>query len=311
MRGNKKIIFLMMFALFVLFGLNSVYALSNESVIANESLSLAMQDINILVQRDIPVNRVNEIYSDALQLYEAQVALEESGKIADYEIVIKYCEDIGKIKKDALNANDQLNVFVESYKETSKDANLSEMEGDYNEIVKSFNEERFEDTLKLIDGAYYKMSEIESSQTGLRLFYEATTASVKKWFIENWKNLVIGFVLLLIIYLITYKSLKRFRLKREIKSLVLKKAALNNLIKKLQKQYFSDNKISETEYNVKIERFKEMIRDVDRQIPLLNEKLAKLDYRNKPIENPLSSSNMLNNKDTKKVVGKYRKKKKM
>lgn len=59
----------------------------------------------------------------------------------------------------------------------------------------------------------------------------------------------------------------------------IQKGILSELIKKLQTNYFKDKKISETEYKVKLEAFKEMIRDLDRKIPLLREKLIKIGRR--------------------------------
>ena len=66
------------------------------------------------------------------------------------------------------------------------------------------------------------------------------------------------------------------KIKKEINALNVRKRTLNDLIKKLQKSYFGSKTMSETEYRVKLEKFKNMIRDVDRQIPLLNEELVKL-----------------------------------
>ena len=44
---------------------------------------------------------------------------------------------------------------------------------------------------------------------------------------------------------------------------------------KIQKDYFQEGKIPEGEYNIKTKKYAELIRDIDRQIPLLQEELAK------------------------------------
>ena len=48
-------------------------------------------------------------------------------------------------------------------------------------------------------------------------------------------------------------------------------------MKKLQSGYFKTKNISETEYYSKTDRFKEMVRDIDRQIPLLKEQLISVE----------------------------------
>jgi len=65
-----------------------------------------------------------------------------------------------------------------------KQANLSAMQDDYNAIILSFNQERFEDTLTLINKGYDDISNIQSSQTAVNAIYLATSRSVKDFFIQ-------------------------------------------------------------------------------------------------------------------------------
>jgi hypothetical protein len=43
-----------------------------------------------------------------------------------------------------------------------------------------------------------------------------------------------------------------------------------------QKNYFQFGTLPEGEYNIKIKKYAELVRDIDRQIPLLQEEMAKL-----------------------------------
>ena len=49
----------------------------------------------------------------------------------------------------------------------------------------------------------------------------------------------------------------------------------------VQKDYFQYGKIAEGEYNIKTKKFAELIRDIDRQVPLMQEELAKLNRTRK------------------------------
>ena len=59
------------------------------------------------------------------------------------------------------------------------------------------------------------------------------------------------------------------------------KKALNTLIQNMQKSYFKTKKLSETEYTIKLKKFKELIRDIDRQIIVLKEEMFKVKKKRK------------------------------
>ena len=141
--------------------------------------------------------------------------------------------------------------------------------------------ERYEKVDPFIDKAYEEIANIKASQTTLNLFYDATTQSIKKIFIKNWKVMsAVSF--LLIILLLTYRiKISKLLIRRKINKLILRKSILKKLIIDIQKQYFTDGSISEGMYTIKTKKFAELIRDVDRQIPLLQEEMTKLEWRKK------------------------------
>jgi len=63
--------------------------------------------------------------------------------------------------------------------------------------------------------------------------------------------------------------------------LMTQKKALNTLIQNIQKSYFKTKKLSKTEYTIKLKKFKELIRDIDRQIMVLKEEMFKTKRRKK------------------------------
>ena len=282
----RKITVLYLAALALILFLPINIALSNESINAQKAIEKAGNDIAEMQSKEIPILRVNESLTEAIQFYSGQVLLEENNKTGNYKLVMDNALKIEKIKEKAIKASDELKIFREAYENAKKENNLSSMESDYNEIELSFTEERFEDTLLLIDAAYNKISDLEASQTALKLFYDTTSRTLQQFFIDNWNSLLSGkfyksvyfyFFVFFILILIFWTTLKKLSVGSKMKHLMLQKATLNSLIKKMQYDYFKLKKISEIEYKVKTDRFKEMIRDIDRQIPLLKETLAKLD----------------------------------
>ena len=83
----------------MIFLINIVFALSNESIQANKLINQAEKDITEMQLRNIPINRVNESYQDAVQLYAAQTALERTSKKADFDLVIRYATNVNDVKK--------------------------------------------------------------------------------------------------------------------------------------------------------------------------------------------------------------------
>jgi len=55
--------------------------------------------------------------------------------------------------------------------------------------------------------------------------------------------------------------------------LEIRKDSIRNLTAKTQQDYFEKQDLSEITYKTRITKYAELIRDINRQIPLLNEKL--------------------------------------
>jgi len=286
MKSRYKILLLailigVLFLIFIQSSLAFSTTQSNESIQAKESLAQAEKGIFEMMEKNISIDRVNETYQEALQLYSAQFALEEKGSKANYKLIIEYASEIGSIKENALEANDKLKIFVETYQNAEKTTNLSEMQDDYNNILASFQDERFEDTPTLINQGYDRISEIQSSQTALNSFYLATSSTIKNFFRENWLGILIILSLTLFFVLIFWNNLKKLRMRMKFNHLMTQKKALNTLIQNIQKSYFKTKKLSKTEYTIKLKKFKELIRDIDRQIMVLKEEMFKTKRRKK------------------------------
>ncbi len=271
-----KIVFLFVFIIIIA---NVVDAYSNESIEASELIDFAKDCFTQMVEEGLPLSRANESLQDSIQLFSAQIALEDGKRTADYGLVRDYAEEVCLLRDKGIEAHDELEVFISEYEEISKNTNLSEFDDEYLAIVDSYNGERFEETIELIDLGYNRIYEIQSTQTAVNLFYTVTTRTIKDFFIENWKGLSIGGGIIIILLIVFWKGIKKIRVRTKLKSLMIEKKTLNQLIGKLQKSYFGTKDLSEIEYHVKLASFKEMIRDIDRQLPLLNTELLKLEKR--------------------------------
>lgn len=271
---SKRNIFV--FGVLVLFYFNLVYAATDNSINYSEMVLSAKANVDVIISKNLSFERISESYEECREYYLDQKELEELGRRTDYSKVIKFCNETSVIFANELEATDELAVFIDEYNSMNASFNLSSMDDTYNEIVSSYSSERFEDTLRLIPDGYSSLTLIQSSQTALNLFYSSTSLSIKNFFINNWKSLLITFFVIFSLWIVFRKQIKVWRLSSKIDSLEARKGIIKILMENLQKDYFSTKKISENEYNVKMKSFSEMTLDISRQTLLCQEELSKI-----------------------------------
>lgn len=266
---------------FAISKVKNLSAEANETKIAIENAKL---DIEEMIEAGFNVSRVNDTIIEAEQLYEAQLALEEKTGKANYYTILEKIKTVSEVKKLAFLVFDELKALETSMNEKiaiTLDANFSEATALFEQAKKEFYDERYEQCPELIEKAYKKATEAEAAASRLRAFYRATTATIGNFFKRNWKIIVSAAVIILVAYLILRNRFTILKIKRKIKKLELEKQVLYDLVKKAQKEYFELGKLSETNYRVKTKKFAELIRDIDRQIPLLKEELVKRKMKEK------------------------------
>lgn len=250
--------------------------------IAQNCLSESRLIIDSLNNSNISTIRFEDIYSTANGTYEAQVIILGKNKKADFRTVISYCEQIATLKETATEAIDGLDVFLEFYNETiNRQMDTSSIDKIVEQINGEISGERYENVLPLIDDGYNQISVVRSEQTALVLAYNATTKKLKDIIVENWLEILITICVLLILYLFYRTKISLWVLERRLKLLNVRRDSLRKLLGETQKSYFQYGKISENDYRVRVKNFSDLVRDIDRQIPLVQADIAKYSMRQK------------------------------
>jgi preprotein translocase subunit SecG len=269
------------FFLILLFLINSVLA-TNDSLESEQLLEQAERDYLVIEEKGLPLNKINDTLNDAKLLYYSQIALENSTNFyqkPDYKLVNEYAIKVSKLKELILKTNDELIVFLDIYSIASQESDLSDMDSEYDEIVRSFEEERFEDTLNMIPNGYNRISEIQASQTTLRIIYLTTSRSIKTFLYKYWFKIVIILFISALLLLIFWRTIRKYKLNKKLKNLKFEKESINELIKKAQKNYFKDSSLSQRQFKIKIKRFKEIERNIEIDIIQLKESLFKINKK--------------------------------
>lgn len=259
-------------------------SLSLEAQQINSSLSLLEKDMEKMAAEGFRINRYNDTLTEAYQLFEIQAALEKNGMETDYTRLYDKIGALTELKQNAYQAMDELKALELAINQ-SKIANLSLVLEIYDNAESELNSERYENCILAIDKAYKKMSELEAIQTKLKAFYEATSRGVWNFIKERWEIILAVTVLVIVLYLITYPKIKVKVLSVKIDRLERRKVAITNLIAKTQKDYFEEGKIPETVYLIRTKKYSEMIRDINRQIPLLREEIELTKKKRKETSN--------------------------
>ncbi len=257
-----------------------------EATSAYNSLVKANKSISELKERGLPHQEPSDLLEEGFDLYKNRVFVIKRGGEASFDKVLLLTDKIEKIKSDTFAVHDEL-VALETYLNKSRsemDVNLTPAFDLYSQAKKEFQDERLDKANSLIDKAYSKVSEITALSTKTKAIYSATAESLESFFEDYGKIIAIISVSVLILLFVFKKTIKHFRIKWRISHLRKKRAILNDLISEAQKDYFEDNQISEKEYNIRMKKYGELIRDVNRQIPMLVEELEVLKNKNKKSE---------------------------
>jgi len=269
---------------------------------AYDALQKAAGYMQEMASAGFSVIKVNDTITDATNLYNANLALEEKTGAADYSSVIDKVASIEGIKSDAFETYDELTALESKLKESAKNTNMSEAETIFEEAKKEFYDERYAQSSVLIETCYKKIIETEATSSRIRALYEASTKTLAGFFQRNGPTILIVLAVLLILFAIFKKRIYTHFIKRNIQRLGLEKEILGDLIKKAQTEYFQKATISEATYRVRINKFGELIRDINRRESILNIDLEGIHKKRGPIKRFLHNFGFFKTAEEKKAI---------
>ena len=271
---NLKLSLILLFGIIFL----SAIASAEENLTLQEQAKVCLGDsekiMGELIEAGFNVNRVNDTLAVASELYNGQLS-KLRVKDYDFSFVLIYCKEIKDTKEAAYIARDEFSALLRFYNGTFEE-NISVIDEMIDEIKNEIESERYEKVPPLIEQTYEKISEVQAEQTALRAFYEGTTKGLKRFFERNWIVVLISVGIAFILFLVYRKIVFVWIIERKIQGLELRKEKILDIIKGAQREYFQDGKMSEGIFNIKTKKLAELIRDIDRQIPMLKERLAEL-----------------------------------
>ena len=243
--------------------------------LAKDWIDNVKEDIAELEDLGLGIVRMGDILGEAEQSYEAQKALEDNQGIPNFKFVKENINIIEGIKDEAIEVSDEFAALTFYMDSLDESLNLSEAEVLLLQAKEEFSKERYTDTFLLIEQTYDKISYIESMSTTSAVIYTAATQTVTNFLKKYWQTILITLAIIVLLIIILHKRISIYKIKLKIRKLELEKKVLNELIADSQFKYFEEKTIPKETFNVRTNKFKELIRDINRRIPMLKEEIEK------------------------------------
>jgi predicted transcriptional regulator len=239
---------------------------------AQKALNASEKTIAEMQAQNFSVSMVNDTLQEALQIFTAQELINRSGGGADYSLVITKTNSIEEIRASALNAYDELVALEKTLAELTG-ADRQAVSQYFEEARAEFYNERYDNVKGKVDAVYQKISEQQALNTKVAAMLDASRKNIVGFFEANWMYLLSAAIVIVVIVSVTANRFLRYRITKKMRTLNMEKVVITELMKDTQRMYFEQAKISDDMYKVRIDKFEELMRDIDRQLPLLREEL--------------------------------------
>jgi hypothetical protein len=264
--------------LLIILSSSIVFAQEEEQNLTSRELAEICIEDSKQISKDLEedgfnVERIDDAVIQAEALYSDTIKKQQR----DFSLILKSCEELVVVKELAYNSRDDYQVLLRFYNETITEMmDSAELDAGIKQIAQEIENERYEKVKGLIEDAYDEITSLRSEYATLNVFRRNTANFIIRFVKRNWLIKLIILFILIILYFMYRNRIMSAIIKAKMDRLDVRRKTLKNLIRETQKDYFEKGSLHEGGYNIRTKKFAELIRDVDRQIPLLKEQLAKL-----------------------------------
>ncbi len=228
----------------------------------------------------LPALKVEDLLLEATEYAEAQRIIAANGGTPDFTKTERLIAQLRETRIAAFSLHDELKA-LDAYLAEQEGIDLTVPRALRDEATKEYAAERFSSTKPLIDRSYEAVNELHAASTKAKAFYDATTKTLEAIIRAVWKPVLVVGAFLFLLFLLFRQALARFRIGRRLRHLERERTALQRLLEETQRAYFDEQTLSEGEYRIRTRKYGEMLRDLNRQFPLLQERLVMTRSRRK------------------------------
>ena len=224
----------------------------------------------------LPSAQAHDLLDIAWQWYDGQTAVERSAGKPDYAFSIQKVSEIAAIEQSSFSLSDELKALGNRIAGADPAADLNSTKKLFDEAKQEFADGRLDNAKALINRAYDEVSAAEAAAVHSRTMVESTRKNIESFLAENWKAILAAIAGALIFFFLFQKHIRRFLAKARLKSLLHEREVVEAMLKALQKDYFGKKNVTELTYHIKTKQYGDVIRNINRQLPLLREEIKKI-----------------------------------
>lgn len=183
-----------------------------------------------------------------------------------YDEVLKITEQIAQRKKQAYLLSDSIRsveIRIDDFK--SQKVNVVDAEEVLEEAKFAFQKDRYDEAEILLLRVRSVLEEKRAEATTLNAIVE----SGKSYFERNWIGFAIAFVVIAFSTWFTWKFYRMKSVRSELRRLRIEKNVIVGLMKKAQVERFETAEISESVYEIRMEKYNERSEQIKRRVPVL------------------------------------------
>lgn len=239
---------------------------------AQSSIGNASQTIDDLRSNEVPVQRLEDILSEANQTYRARRDLQSPS----FDRVIELTDQIQELSQTALRARDEIEVLREEIEIAEEEGiNVSAARNDLESAEEDLQSGRYEEALDDVDRGYSSLSEARALSVRLETFYQEETENIASYIQENKQKLSVYVIAGFASLLIFVRELRMLNLRRIKKKLERREESVEKLIIELEKKYYQEQDMPKKAFEVRKEKFKNIRNEVKTKIPEIERELEK------------------------------------
>ncbi|MBU2634610.1 MAG: hypothetical protein KJ674_05195, partial [Nanoarchaeota archaeon] len=223
----------------------------------------------------------------------------------DYIVILRNTDEIKYKKIQLFEIKDMIDVLeikIQEYEEEGVD--VSEALEIFEESLIYFKEENLDKASSLLVETDTKLESKRVKLTVTDIIAQESLSFLKKY----WKRLVIIFLVVVIFSYVFYRKLRIFRLKRRLRNLNIEEGVLIEIIKETQNSRFVEQKMSDSVYDIKMEKYNERLNKVKESVKIVKSVLDKLTKKKRKSSN--KKKGLEREKKLKKIFAKVKDKQK-
>ena len=245
----------------------------------NETLA-QLNSVNASIAKmrkdSLPSQSATDSYVLARQWFDGQEAIELSGGRPNYAFSQQKIAEITDLEQSTYQVNDDLKALAIRIAGADSGADLNATKSLVADAAQEFKDGRIDRAKTLITQAYDEVTTAESQAVHSRTLGESARRTVENFLIDNWKTMAYIAAAAIAIFFLFQKQIRRMLLATRLKSLMRERGVIESMLKMLQKDYFEKKSVTELTYRVKTKKYGDIIRNINRQLPLLKEELKKI-----------------------------------